>query len=170
MHGEYLDLYNSRSQGCIAATITTGISFRNQSFIVEEKFNNNKGIYSMIAQINPKTRECRCFDIRKLTPTETYRLMGVSDGDIRRLMDAPLAASAHYKLAGNSIVVDVMTALFRQVWFTQQDEGPRQMTLFPEPEWHVPLPARRTAAAHRHPLFGLRLTVHGAGAAAGTAP
>jgi len=95
----------------------------------------------MIAQINPKTRECRCFDIRKLTPTETYRLMGVSDGDIRRLMDAPLAASAHYKLAGNSIVVDVMTALFRQVWFTQQDEGPRQMTLFPEPEWHVPLPA-----------------------------
>ena len=95
----------------------------------------------MIAQINPKTRECRVFDIRKLTPTETYRLMGVSDGDIRRLMDAPLAASAHYKLAGNSIVVDVMTALFRQVWFTQQDEGPRQMTLFPEPEWHVPLPA-----------------------------
>ncbi len=95
----------------------------------------------MIAQINPKTRECRVFDIRKLTPTETYRLMGVSDGDIRRLMDAPLAASAHYKLAGNSIVVDVMTALMRQVWFTQQDEGPRQMTLFPEPEWHVPLPA-----------------------------
>lgn len=79
----------------------------------------------MIAQINPKTRECRCFDIRKLTPTETYRLMGVSDSDIRRLMDAPLAASAHYKLAGNSIVVDVMTALFRQVWFTQQDEGKR---------------------------------------------
>lgn len=102
---------------------------------------NIKTDRDMIAQINPKTRECRCFDIRKLTPTETYRLMGVSDGDIRRLMDAPLAASAHYKLAGNSIVVDVMTALFRQVWFTQQDEGPRQMTLFPEPEWHVPLPA-----------------------------
>jgi len=36
----------------------------------------------MIAQINPKTRECRCFDIRKLTPTETYRLMGVSMGDL----------------------------------------------------------------------------------------
>lgn len=95
----------------------------------------------MIAQINPKTRECRCFDIRKLTPVETYRLMDVSDEDIKKLMSAPLAASAHYKLAGNSVVVGVMTALFRQVWFTQQDEGPRQMTLFPEPEWHVPLPA-----------------------------
>ena len=95
----------------------------------------------MIAQINPKTRECRVFDIRKLTPVETYRLMDVSDGDIKKLMSAPLAASAHYKLAGNSIVVAVMEALFRQVWFTQQDEGPRQMTLFPEPEWHVPLPA-----------------------------
>ena len=95
----------------------------------------------MIAQINPKTRECRVFDIRKLTPVETYRLMDVSDEDIKKLMSAPLAASAHYKLAGNSIVVAVMEALFRQVWFTQQDEGPRQMTLFPEPEWHVPLPA-----------------------------
>ena len=95
----------------------------------------------MIAQINPKTRECRVFDIRKLTPVETYRLMDVSDGDIKKLMSAPLAASAHYKLAGNSIVVAVMEALFRQVWFTRQDEGPRQMTLFPEPEWHVPLPA-----------------------------
>lgn len=87
----------------------------------------------MIAQINPRTREVRCFDIRKLTPVETYRLMDVSDEDIKKLMSAPLAASAHYKLAGNSVVVGVMTALFRQVWFTQQDEGPRQMTLFPEP-------------------------------------
>jgi DNA (cytosine-5)-methyltransferase 1 len=125
--------------GCYPFALTCGMFKNAQIWLMNVNENINKNY--MIAQINPKTRECRCFDIRKLTPTETYRLMGVSDGDIRRLMDAPLAASAHYKLAGNSIVVDVMTALFRQVWFTQQDEGPRQMTLFPEPEWHVPLPA-----------------------------
>ena len=113
----------------------------------------------MIAQINPKTRECRVFDIRKLTPRETGRLMDVPEWALDRLLaeakDYPndqmgnlhtspktiLSSSSLYKLFGNSIVVGVMTALFRQVWFTQQDEGPRQMTLFPEPEWHVPLPA-----------------------------
>ena len=136
----WLDCYNGTTKPDVAGTIMYGYDFRNHWYVTHNH-NNDRKEQTMIAQINPKTRECRCFDIRKLTPTETYRLMGVSDGDIRRLMDAPLAASAHYKLAGNSIVVDVMTALFRQVWFTQQDEGPRQMTLFPEPEWHVPLPA-----------------------------
>lgn len=33
-HGEYLDLYNARSRGSVAGTITTGISFRNNQFIV----------------------------------------------------------------------------------------------------------------------------------------
>lgn len=136
----WLDCYNGTTKPNVAGTIMYGYDFRNHWYVTHNH-NNDRKEQTMIAQINPKTRECRVFDIRKLTPTETYRLMGVSDGDIRRLMDAPLAASAHYKLAGNSIVVDVMTALFRQVWFTQQDEGPRQMTLFPEPEWHVPLPA-----------------------------
>jgi len=136
----WLDCYNGTTKPDVAGTIMYGYDFRNHWYVTHNH-NNDRKEQTMIAQINPKTRECRVFDIRKLTPTETYRLMGVSDGDIRRLMDAPLAASAHYKLAGNSIVVDVMTALMRQVWFTQQDEGPRQMTLFPEPEWHVPLPA-----------------------------
>lgn len=39
----------------------------------------------MIAQINTKTRECRLFDIRKLSPRECFRLMGVSDDVIDRL-------------------------------------------------------------------------------------
>ena len=136
----WIDCYSDYAVPDIANTVTVGIDFRNIYYISTEHINDRKE-QTMIAQINPKTRECRVFDIRKLTPVETYRLMDVSDEDIKKLMSAPLAASAHYKLAGNSIVVAAMEALFRQVWFTQQDEGPRQMTLFPEPEWHVPLPA-----------------------------
>lgn len=136
----WLDCYNGTTKPDVAGTIMYGYDFRNHWYVTHNH-NNDRKEQTMIAQINPKTRECRVFDIRKLTPVETYRLMDVSDEDIKKLMSAPLAASAHYKLAGNSIVVAVMEALFRQVWFTQQDEGPRQMTLFPEPEWHVPLPA-----------------------------
>ena len=40
----------------------------------------------MIAQIDPKTRSARYFDIRKLTPVENYRLMGVPERFIQRLM------------------------------------------------------------------------------------
>lgn len=40
----------------------------------------------MIAQIDPKTRSARYFDIRKLTAVETYRLMGVPEKFIQRLM------------------------------------------------------------------------------------
>lgn len=136
----WLDCYNGTTKPDVAGTIMYGYDFRNHWYVTHNH-NNDRKEQTMIAQINPKTRECRVFDIRKLTPVETYRLMDVSDRDIKKLMSAPLAASAHYKLAGNSIVVAVMEALFRQVWFTRQDEGPRQMTLFPEPEWHVPLPA-----------------------------
>ena len=40
----------------------------------------------MIAQINIQTRECRCFDIRKLSPRECLTLMGVPKEYIDRMM------------------------------------------------------------------------------------
>lgn len=40
----------------------------------------------MIAQINTKTRECRLFDIRKLSPRECLRLMAVPEHYIDRMM------------------------------------------------------------------------------------
>lgn len=90
----------------------------------------------MIVQINIERREAECFDIRKLTPRECYRLMAVRDESIDRLLASPLAQSAHYKLAGNSIVQDVLTAIFRQIWLCGQEpptEGP--LELFPDEPW-----------------------------------
>ena len=85
--------------------------------------------------------------IRRLTPREVYRLMGVADADIDLLLTRRLKSemedegdqlrlfdddewadmitddyevpviptSEHYKLAGNSIVVDVLAAIYRQL-------------------------------------------------------
>lgn len=57
------------------------------------------------------------FRIRKLTPRECFRLMGVSDADIDRIQAAGISNSQQYKLAGNSIVVDVLEAIFRNLFF-----------------------------------------------------
>lgn len=46
--------------------------------------------------------------IRKLTPTECFRLMGVTDDNIQRMLSTNISKSMLYKLAGNSIVIDVI--------------------------------------------------------------
>ena len=51
------------------------------------------------------------FRIRKLTPKECFRLMGVSDDDIEKIQASGLSNSQQYKMAGNSIVVDAMAFL-----------------------------------------------------------
>lgn len=54
------------------------------------------------------------YRIRKLTPREYGRLMGVSDGDIDK-MAAVNSNTQLYKQFGNSIVVDVMCAMFKNL-------------------------------------------------------
>ena len=54
--------------------------------------------------------------IRKLTPRECFRLMGVSDADIDRLQASGISKSQQYKLSGNSIVVNCLAAIFRQLF------------------------------------------------------
>ena len=67
--------------------------------------------------------------IRKLTPKECFRLMGVEDKDIEKMQNTGLSNSAQYKLAGNSIVVDVLYHLFRKMFIEQENEA-QQLTLF----------------------------------------
>ena len=52
--------------------------------------------------------------IRKLTPLETWRLMGFSDDDFHKA-EAVNSNSQLYKQAGNSIVVDVLEGIFKQL-------------------------------------------------------
>lgn len=55
------------------------------------------------------------FRIRKLTPKECFRLMGFSDEDFRKA-EAVNSNSQLYKQAGNSIVVDVLCHMFKNLF------------------------------------------------------
>lgn len=61
------------------------------------------------------------FRIRKLTPRECFRLMGMNDCDIDKIQQTGISNSQQYKLAGNSIVVNVLEAIFRNL-FVGKDE------------------------------------------------
>ena len=56
------------------------------------------------------------FRIRKLTPRECFRLMGMRDSDIDKIQEAGISNTQQYKLAGNSIVVDVLEAIFKNLF------------------------------------------------------
>ena len=56
------------------------------------------------------------FRIRKLTPRECFRLMGMRDDDIDKIQEAGISNTQQYKLAGNSIVVDVLEAIFKNLF------------------------------------------------------
>lgn len=60
------------------------------------------------------------YRIRKLTPRECGRLMGVSDEDIDK-MAAVNSNTQLYKQFGNSIVVDVMCAMFKNLNIKQEN-------------------------------------------------
>jgi len=53
--------------------------------------------------------------VRKLTPRECWRLMGFDDADFDKAKEAGLSDTQLYKQAGNSIVVDVLCAIFKQM-------------------------------------------------------
>lgn len=54
--------------------------------------------------------------IRKLTPKECWRLMGFDDNDIDKCINAKLSNTQLYKMAGNSIVVNVLYYIFLELY------------------------------------------------------
>ena len=56
------------------------------------------------------------YRIRKLTPRECFRLMGVDEINIDKIQAAGISNSQQFKLAGNSIVVDNLFHIFRTLF------------------------------------------------------
>lgn len=56
------------------------------------------------------------YRVRKLTERECFRLMGVDDKDIDKIQSVGICKTQQYKMAGNSIVVDVLYHIFRQAF------------------------------------------------------
>lgn len=69
------------------------------------------------------------FRLRKLTEREVFRLMDVSEEDIDRIQKAGISRTQQYKMAGNSIVTNVMYHIFRKMFVDTECEG-EELTLF----------------------------------------
>lgn len=93
---------------------------------MEQKRKNNLNL--------PPELQGKKFRIRKLTPRECFRLMGVDDVDIDKIQASGISNSSQYKLAGNSIVVDVLFHIFRKMFIETEPDiekgNQQQLTLF----------------------------------------
>ena len=58
--------------------------------------------------------------IRKLTPKECYRLMGFSDEDFSKAEQVPTSNAQLYKQAGNSIVVNVLEEILKELFINEK--------------------------------------------------
>ena len=64
----------------------------------------------------PKILEGLDYRIRKLTPRECFRLMGMRDNDIDKIQATGISNTQQYKMAGNSIVVNVLETIFKNLF------------------------------------------------------
>lgn len=94
-----------------------------------------EGVYNLL---NPASQRCQGvkimdkqeYRVRKLTERECFRLMGVREDDIDKLLKAGISKTQLYKLAGNSIVCDVLMAIFDKMLVNTKAEKGQQLSLF----------------------------------------
>lgn len=61
--------------------------------------------------------------IRKLTPRECLRLMGWKDEQIDKIVAAKISGTQQYRQAGNGIVVQVLEAIFKALFLSEENEN-----------------------------------------------
>lgn len=109
MGGQVLDLYNQSVLQGISPTIKTTIDTSNMTFVT---IMNKEIIHTA-----PNGKKYS-IQIRKYTPRDCFRLMGVHEADIDKLLSKEktgqliICKSKLYALAGNSIVTNCLTAMF----------------------------------------------------------
>lgn len=128
--------------GEIANSVTT---INTDSMIAEEIINEtdlNELIESQV-QVNTECQqtldeiinkvsvefEGKRLAIRKLTPWECLRLMGANEKRIQQAKQSGISKTQVYKMAGNSIVVHQLHAIFEQMFYPIPQRG-EQLTLF----------------------------------------
>ena len=71
--------------------------------------------------------------VRKITTFECFKLMGVHENDIEKLENSGLTKANRYKLSGNSIVTNCLTAMFEELLYPTGNsyvEKDGQLSLF----------------------------------------
>lgn len=106
----------------ICPTIDTMLGGNREPKIIDEEENINIIHEVKLLNLNnenlcmPATGVTDNYRIRKLTPRECFRLMGVSESDIDKIQAAEISRTQQYKMAGNSIVVDVLYYIFKELF------------------------------------------------------
>lgn len=62
---------------------------------------------------------CIDYILRKFTPREAFRIMDVRDSDIDKILEIGLSDSKCYELAGNSIPVNCLYLIFRNMFIPE---------------------------------------------------
>lgn len=89
----------------------------------QDRIYDDKLAISVTTSANPYYAvEKQSLRIRKLTPKECWRLMGFSDEDFIQA-EKVCSNSKLYKQAGNSIVVDVLMAIFKELLVPQKSRS-----------------------------------------------
>ena len=73
----------------------------------------------MIKEINGVKYQ---FVVKKLSPRESFRLMGLDEKSIEKIQQTGISKTQQYKMAGNSIVVACMEKMFRNLFFAEDKE------------------------------------------------
>lgn len=128
----------------------------------------------MITKLNFTDRTIKSYAIRKLTPKECFRLMGVRDNVIGTMQssnaqaaervpdwkgkgkpeDMAVSASQQYKQAGNSIVVDVLAHIYESLFYpTSKPRKQEQLSLFDDLEDSLPTMPPTAAHAAEEKIF-----------------
>lgn len=128
----------------------------------------------MITKLNFTDRTIKSYAIRKLTPKECFRLMGVRDNVISTMQssnaqaaervpdwkgkgnpeDMAISASQQYKQAGNSIVVDVLAHIYEQLFYPKPNQRKfRQLSLFTDTSDYLPDMPKNLANSGKEKIF-----------------
>ncbi len=102
---ELFNPYHSKEIGDIAPTQTTNCGLDTASASV------------LKAEMHETDDYLR---IRKLTPTECWRLMGWKDEQINKIKASKISNTQMYKQAGNGIVINVLEAIFKHLSLSEK--------------------------------------------------
>ena len=114
MDDNFIKIKNATKQGYLEATEGDGIDI--SSRMEYHRGTVQKGKTQTISTMGGENNGVVSSDmrIRKLTPRECFRLMGVKDSDYDNVSKNQ-SDSSLYHLAGDSIVVNVLMAIFKQM-------------------------------------------------------
>lgn len=129
----------------------------------------------MITKLNFTDRTIKSYAIRKLTPKECFRLMGVRDNVIGTMQssnaqaaervpdwkgkgkpeDMAISASQQYKQAGNSICIDVLAYLYQNLFYPvpPKPRSGEQLSLFDDLEDTLPALPPTAADKNEEKIF-----------------